>query len=257
MRRSRSLTLGTGINIYEDKEKSMTNTHTLDHAISKAAFWSAIALIASLVLSAFFPLDAPAGPFADRMTWYSSNVGAFVAGWLVQMIAMLTLSGVFAGTAWQIRESNPLCAFVAGTALLISVVAFIIPKFFAIWSIQQMVVASTTVSADVAVAEQLFPLLNPYLPFSLHASLEYLGSWMYGVFGLLVARPLFRLTLSAKIAAVGLGLFGLLFHILFVGVMAGSVATADINPYGEWIFVLLLIPVISMAVYFRRRLKEA
>jgi hypothetical protein len=112
------------------------------------------------------------------------------------------------------------------------------------------------VSADVAVAEQLFPLLNPSLPFSLHASLEYLGFWMYGVFGLLVARPLFRLTLSAKIAAVALGLFGLLFHILFVGVMAGSVATADINPYGNWIFVLILIPVISLTVYFRMRMKD-
>ena len=45
--------------------------------------------------------------------------------------------------------------FVVGTALLISVVAFIIPKFIAIWSIPQMVVASSTVSANAAVAEQL------------------------------------------------------------------------------------------------------
>ena len=235
----------------------MTNTHTLDHAINKAAFWSAIALILALVLSVFFPLDAPAGPFAERMIWFSSNVGAFVMGWAVQMIAMLTLSGVFAGTAWQIRKSNPLCAFVAGTALLISIVAFIIPKFTAIWSVQQIVIASSTVSADFAVAEQLFPLLNPSLPFSLHSSFEYLGFWMYGVFGLLVARPLFRLTLSAKIAAVGLGLFGLLFHILFAGVMTGTVVTADIGPYAELMSVLLVIPVISMAVYFRMRLKEA
>jgi hypothetical protein len=234
----------------------MTNSQTLDNTINKATFWSAIALILAAVLSAFFPLDAPAGSFADRMIWYSSNVGGFVMGWLVQMIAMLAVTGMFAGTAWQIRESNPLCAFVAGTALLISVVAFIIPKFIAIWSIQQIVIASSTVSADVAVAEQLFQMLNPSLPYSLHASLEHLGVWMYGVFGLLVARPLFRLTLSAKIAAVGLGLFGLLFHILFVGVMAGSVATADINPYVEWIFVLLLIPVISMAVYFKKQMKE-
>ena len=231
----------------------MTNTHTLDHAINKAAFWSAIALIVSGVMSLFFPLDAPAGPFAERMIWFSSNVSAFTMGWLVQMIAMLTVSGVFAGTAWQIRESNPLSAFVAGTALLISIVAFIIPKFIAIWSVQQIVIASSTISANVAVAEQLFPLLNPSLPFSLHSSFEYLGFWMYGVFGLLVARPLFRLTLSAKIAAAGLGLFGLLFHILFAGVMTGNVVTADIGPYAEWMGVLLLIPVISMAVYFKKK----
>jgi hypothetical protein len=70
---------------------------------------------------------------------------------------------------------------------------------------------------------------------------------MYGVFGLLVARPLFRMTLSAKIAAVALGLFGLLYHLLLIGVMFGSVSTAEIGPYAESMGILLLIPVISMA----------
>jgi hypothetical protein len=235
----------------------MTNSQTRDDTINKAAFWSAVVLILAGVLSVFFPLDAPEGPFANRMVWYSSNVGAFVMGWVVQMIAMLTLAGVFAATAWQVRESHPVSTFVAGTALLISVVAFIIPKFIAIWSIPQMVVASSTFSANATVAEQLFQLLNPSLSFSLFTSFDYLGFWMYGVFGLLVARPLFGLTLSAKIAAVGLGLFGLLYHVFFVGVMMGGVATADIGPYAESMGILLLIPVISMAVYFKKKMKEA
>lgn len=234
----------------------MTDTRALDHTISKVAFWSAIVLILSGILSMFLPLDAPEGSFAERMIWFSSNAGAFVMGWVVQMVAMLTLSAVFAGTAWQIRESYPVSAFVAGTALLIAVVAFIIPKFIAIWSIPQMVTASSTVSANVAVAEQLFQLLNPSLPFSLFQSFDYLGFWMYGVFGLLVARPLFRLSLSAKIAAVALGLFGLLFHILFLGVLTGGVVTADIGFYFESIGVLLLVVVISMAVYFRKSTKR-
>ena len=230
----------------------MTDAHTLDNEINKAAFWSAMILLVAGVLSVFFPLDAPEGTFAERMIWFSSNVGAFVMGWVVQMIAMLTLSGVFEGTAWQIRETHPARAFVAGAVLLISVVAFIIPKFIAIWSIPQMVLASATVSADSAVAEQLFQLLNPSLSFSLFTSFDYLGFWMYGVFGLLVARPLIRLTLSAKIAAVGFGLYGLLYHILFAGVMTGNVITADIGTYAEPIGALLLIPVICMAVYFRK-----
>jgi hypothetical protein len=205
----------------------------------------------------FFPLDAPAAPFADRMLWYSANVNAYVMGWVLQMIAMLTLSALFAATAWQTRKSHPLSTFVAGTALLISIMAFIIPKFIAIWSIPQMVVASSTVTPNVAVAEQLFQLLNPSLSFSLFTSFDYLGFWMYGVFGLLLARPLFRLTLSAKIAAVSLGLFGLLYHLLLVGVMFGSIAIANIALYAESIGILLLIPVLSMAVYFRNQLKEA
>ena len=58
--------------------------------------------------------------------------------------------------------------------------------------------------------------------------------------------------MSAKIAAVALPLFGLLFHILFVGVLTGNVVMADIGVYFESIGALLLVPVISMAVYFRK-----
>lgn len=235
----------------------MADTKTLDDTINNASFWTAIVLVLAGVLSVFFPLDAPEGTFADRMMWYSNNVDAYVMGWVVQMIAMLTLSGVFAGIAWQTRKSSPLSTFIAGAALLAATMAFLVPKFIAIWSIPQMVVASTTVTAHAVVAERLFQLLNPSLSFSLFTSFDYLGFWMYGVYGLLVARPLFKLSLSTKIAAVGLGLFGLLYHLLFFGVMFGSVAIADIGPYAESIGILLLIPVISMAVYFRSRMKEA
>jgi hypothetical protein len=236
----------------------MTDGPTLDREINKAAFRSAVVLVLAAAASLFFPLDAPEGPLAERVIWFSSNVGAFVLGWVIQMIAMLTLSGVFAGTAWQIRETHPVRAFVAGAVLLISVVAFIIPKFIAIWAIPQMVASSATVSADSAVAEQLLRLLNPSLSFSLFTSFDYLGFWMYGIFGLLVARPLFRLTppprptLSAKIAALGFGLYGLLYHILFAGVMTGRVASDDIGGYAESIGSLLLVSVLSMGVYFRR-----
>jgi hypothetical protein len=230
----------------------MTATHTLDGTINEGAFRSALILIAAGVLSLFLPLDAPEGPLAERMLWFSSNLDAFILGWTVQLVMMLSLSGVLAGVAWQIREPHPVRTFVAGTALLISVVAFIIPKFIAIWSVPQMVVASATASADSVVAERLLHLSNPSLGFSLTSSLDYLGFWMYAIFGLLVAQPLFRLAVSAKIAAVGFGLYGLLYHLLLAGVMARSVATAEIGGYAESLGVLLLISVIAMAVHFRR-----
>lgn len=234
----------------------MIDLEEIDNTISKGAFWSAMVLILTGVLMLFFPLDAPAAPFADRMLWYSANVNAYVVGWVLQMIAMLTLSAIFAATAWQTRKSHPLSSFVAGIALLISVVAFIIPKFIAIWSIPQMVVASSTITPNVAVAEQLFQLLNPSLSFSLFTSFDYLGFWMYGVFGLLLARPLFRLTLSAKVAAVGLGLFGLLYHFLLIAVMFGYIAIPSIGLFAESIGLLLFVPVISMVIYFRKQMKE-
>ena len=230
----------------------MNMAGTLDHQINRAAFWSAIALLLVTVPSLFLPLDAPDRPFADRVVWFSSNLGVFVIGWIVQLIAMLALSAVFAAALWQIANTHPLRAIVAGTTLLISVVAFIIPKFIAIWSIPQMVVASANASAHSAVAEQLLQLLNVSLPFSLFASFDYLGFWLYAVFSLLIAGPLFRLTLSAKVAAVGFGAYGLLFHVLLIGVLMRKVAMADIVPYVMLISALLLVPVISMAVYFRK-----
>ena len=233
----------------------MSNVQNLDENINKATFWMAVVLLVSAVFSVFFPLDAPAAAFPDRMIWFSKNLNAFVAGWVVQMIAMLTLSGVFAGIAWQTRGSHPLSAFLAGTAVLVATIAFLVPKFIAIWSIPQMVVASTTVTPNVAVAEQLFQLLNPSLSFSLFTSFDYLGFWMYGIFALLVARPLFQLTLTARIAAVALGLYGILYHLLMAGVMTGSVTTADIGAYSGSIAALLLIPVVSMAIYFRQAMK--
>ena len=231
---------------------NMNMAGTLDNQINKAAFWSAIALLLVTVPSLFLPLDAPDGPFADRVVWFSSNLGVFIVGWIVQLIAMLALSAVFAGALWQIANTHPLRAIVAGTTLLVSVVAFIIPKFIAVWSIPQMVAASATASAHSAVAEQLLQLLNVSLPFSLFTSFDYLGFWLYAVFSLLIAGPLFRLTLSAKIAAVGFGAYGLLFHIILIGVLTRNVVQTDIGPYVESVAGLLLVAIISMAVYFRK-----
>jgi hypothetical protein len=231
---------------------NMNMAGTFDNQINKAAFWSAITLLVVTVPSLFLPLDAPDGPFADRVVWFSSNLGVFIVGWIVQLIAMLALSAVFAGALWQIANTHPLRAIVAGTALLISVVAFFIPKFIAIWSIPQMVVASATASAHSAVAEQLLQLLNVSLPFSLFTSFDYLGFWLYAVFSLLIAGPLFRLTLSAKIAAVGFGAYGLLFHVVLIGVLTRNIVQADIVSYVESVAGLLLGASISMAVYFRK-----
>jgi hypothetical protein len=231
---------------------NMNTAGTLDNQINKAAFWSAITLLVVTVPSLFLPLDAPDGPFADRVVWFSSNLGVFIVGWIVQLIAMLALSAVFAGALWQIANTHPLRAIVAGTALLISVVAFFIPKFIAIWSIPQRVVAPATASAHSAVAEQLLQLLNVSLPFSLFTSFDYLGFWLYAVFSLLIAGPLFRLTLSAKIAAVGFGAYGLLFHVVLIGVLTRNIVQADIVSYVESVAGLLLVAIISMAVYFRK-----
>ena len=235
----------------------MSTQTNMDDTINKMGLRSAILVVILGVLSGFFPLDAPQGAFVDRMMWYSHNLTAFKLGWAVQIIAMLVLSGFFATIAWTARLSHPLSAFLAGVALLISVVCFLIPKFIAIWSIPQMVEASTRLSENAEMAGNLFQLLHPSLSFSLFTSFDYLGFWMYAIFALFLVAPLYRLSVSAKIAALTFGLFGLLYHGLILGVMFGGLTSEDIGSYAEILFLLLLIPVVAMGLYFRTKVKNA
>ena len=234
----------------------MSNRKDLDDTINKLGLRAAILVVVLGAVSGFFPLDAPHGAFGDRMLWYSHNLTAFTLGWAVQMIAMLVLSGFFATIAWTARSSHPISSFLAGSALLISVMCFLIPKFIAIWSIPQMVEASTHMSHDAELAGQLFQLLHPSLSFSLFTSFDYLGFWMYAIFALFLVAPLYRLSTDAKIAAAIFGLFGVLYHALLLGVMFGGISPEEIGNYANMLFLLLLIPVIAMGLYFRTQVKN-
>jgi hypothetical protein len=106
----------------------------LSYSIYKLGFWSAIMAIVTAVVTVFTPLDAPGGfsaEHADRLAWLNANRGVFIAGWVNQIIAMLSFSGVFFALAWRIVGVNPLRAILAAMVVLMSVMAFIIPKFIA------------------------------------------------------------------------------------------------------------------------------
>ena len=227
---------------------------TLDLQINRLGFWSAVVVIATAVITFFTPLDAPGGynaPHADRIAWLSANNGTFILGWINQIVAMLSLSGVFFGMAWQIASQNPLRAIIAAMVVLISVVAFIIPKFIAVWTIPLLaqVISSGAVGAELA--DPLLRLLNVSIPFSLYTSFDYLGFWLYGVFGLLVAGPLYGGTTSAKIAAVTIGVFGLMYHGLLATLLLGAIAPIDIESSFLGVAGLLLIVVVAMTITFR------
>jgi hypothetical protein len=85
---------------------------------------------------------------------------------------------------------------------------FIIPKFIAIWTIPQLVQAISTGATSAELADPLLRILNVSIPFSLYTSFDYLGFWLYAVFGLLVAGPLFGESLSSKVATICSGVFG-------------------------------------------------
>ena len=229
----------------------------LDEQINRFGFWSAVVFIASLAISLFLPLDVPGGygaEHADRVAWLNANQGVFILGWSNQIVAMLSLSGVFFGVAWHIGTKNPLRAILSAMVVLVSVVAFIIPKFIAIWTIPQLAAVVATGAVGANLADQLLVLLNVSIPFSLYTSFDYLGFWLYAVFGLLVAGPLYNDDISSKVAAVTFGVVGIAFHGVMAALLLGALETADIEGAFMTVFALLLIFVVAMLLRFRRGL---
>ena len=232
----------------------MNTTQSLDYQINRLGFWSAIVAIATGVVSAFLPLDIPDGYSAehvDRVAWLSENRGAFIAGWVNQIVAMLSLSGVFLAIAWKVAVNNKLRAILAAMVVLMSVMAFIIPKFIAVWTIPILAETISSGAAGADLATALLPLLNVSIPFSLYTSFDYLGFWLYSMFALLVAMPLYGKTLTAKISSVSLAVFGIVYQFLLVALWLGGITPEEIGLYFMSASGLLLVVVITMAINFK------
>ena len=221
--------------------------------MNRFGFWSAVIAIVSGMISFFLPLDAPEGytaEHADRIAWLTANRDLFILGWLNQIAAMFSLSGVFFAIAWHIAVKNPLRAALAAMVVLLSVVAFVVPKFMAIWTIPQLAEVITNNAVGAELADSLLTLLNVSVPFSLYTSFDYLGFWLYGVFSLLVAGPLYGDKTSAKIAAITLGMFGIIYHGLLASLLLGSIAPPDIESSFLAAAGLLLVAVVVMGFNF-------
>jgi|SaaInlV_135m_DNA_3_1039749.scaffolds.fasta_scaffold13905_2 hypothetical protein len=64
---------------------------------------------------------------------------------------------------------------------------------------------------------------------SLFTSFDYLGFWLYAVFDLMAAGPLFAVSLSAKVCAITLGVYGVLFHIIIICIFVRLIPTEGIE----------------------------
>jgi len=228
----------------------------LDAQVLRIGFWSAVVALVTGIVAMFIPLDVPAGYTAEhsaRVAWLTANKGVFVVGWVNQIIAMLSLSGVFFATAWLIGDKNPLRAILAAMVVLLSVVAFIIPKFMAVWTLPVLAETISSGATGHAMADPLLRLLNVSVPFSLYTAFDYLGFWLYAVFGVLVAGPLFRRSMVIKITAVLFGVFGLVFHAMLVAYWMGKIAPADVEGAFLGPVLLLLVAVVLMLFGFKAR----
>jgi len=229
----------------------------LDRQINRLGLVSFIVVVLTTLVSLWLPLDIPNGfeaQHADRVEWLNANRGIFIIGWINQIISMLAFAGVFFGVAWHVAKIAPLRGIVAAVVVLLSVAAFIIPKFIAVWTIPQLASVVAAEASGAEMANQLLLVLNVSVPFSLYTSFDYLGFWLYAVFALLVAGPLFNGSISSKTAAVGAGLFGCIFHGLFAMLLLGEIASAEIETYFLGSVVFLLLSIVAIVPQFRTNL---
>ena len=233
----------------------MSTTLSLANQISRFGFWSVIVVILTAVVAMFLPLDAPGGYTAehtDRVAWLAANRGVFIAGWLNQIAAMFSLSAALACGAWVIADRNPLRAILAALFVAMATMAFIIPKFIAVWTIPLLADAIVSGAVGAELADSLLHLLNVSIPFSLYTSFDYLGFWLYSVFALIAAGSLYGDAMSSKIAAGALGVFGVVYQILMIALFLGAIAPVDIEAYFIGVSMLLVIHLVAMAFVFKR-----
>jgi hypothetical protein len=231
----------------------------LDDQINRLGLWAVFVVLISFVITLFLPLDVPDGlgaTQAERVDWLQINRAAFILGWINQLMAMMALTAVLLCTSWQIRRINPLRALIASLVVCASFAVFLVPKFIAIWTIPQLAQVSATGAPGGDMAEMLLSILNVSLPYSLYTALDYLGFWLYALFTLLIAGPLFGQLRSSRIAAVAAILFGVAFHGLLTLLFTGNLATTDVEPMFTLAFTIMLVFVVAIGFHFRSALSN-
>ncbi len=233
-----------------------------EDSIFRFGFWMVVVTCVSGVIAPFFPTSAPGGydtGHAESVLWLSEHGGAFIAAWSTQIVGMLSLSGIFMVLAWQVLRDCPLRAVAAAIAALVATIAFIIPKFMAIWAVPQMADAVVNEEASADMADSLLLMLNVSIPFSLFKSLDYLGFWMYALCALLIALPLVvqaGTDSSTKITGIAMAVYGLAFHVLMLLWMLGAIPAAQLRSIGAPVFGIMLIAVVAAAFNFRKRIER-
>ena len=235
-------------------------SESFDRQVSRLGLWCAMLCILTAIIAAFLPLDVPEGysaTHAERLQWLSENRDAFVAAWVNQIVAMVSLSGLFLALCWRGRSNGPLRALLATGAVAMATMAFVIPKFIAIWTIPLLANAEVTGGTGADMAAVLLPLLNVSIPFSLYTSFDYLGFWLYALFAVLMMKPLYDSDWSSKLIAILVGLFGIGFHAAFACLLLGVIQAPDIETSFGLSFIPLLLLIVILAVTFWRDLKHS
>ena len=220
-------------------------------AIFDLGYKAAFVFLVTAAISFALPLEAPDPTQSAAELWLNTEAGGYLFGWLNQLILMFACSVIFLAAGLLIYSSAPLRAGAVWVFTLISTIAFLTSKFLSLWAVPLTAKAIAAESAVAGSAQSILVTLGPSEAFGLVPSIDYLGFWLYGLIGLLLFRPLFRQSLSAKIAAVALLFYGILFHLIYVALMIDLMGQSDVACVVFLIGLLVLIAAIALLFRFR------
>lgn len=229
----------------------------LSEQFNSIAVKAVVILVVCAIVSLFLPLEAPGANQEEAAHWLMNTMSAYMAGWFVQVVAMFACSVVFAGAAWQIFPTSPIRAGTIWLLIFLSVIVFLISKFFSIWAVPLMAKALAAGSAESETAQVFLTTLGPSVSFGLGPSLDYLGFWLYANIGILLFRPLFRLSTSAKVAAVALFVCGVLLYLTFAATFIGILSQGDVEAVINPVSILVVTANIALFFHFRAQCTPA
>jgi hypothetical protein len=229
----------------------MMADRNISPTIFDLGYKAVIVFLITAVISLALPLDAPVPTQSAAELWLNTEVGGYLFGWLNQVILMFSSSLILLAAGLSIYSSAPLRAGAVWVFTLMSTLAFLISKFLSLWSVPLTAKAIAAENAVAGSAQSILVTLGPNEAFGLVPSIDYLGFWLYGLIGLLLFRPLFRQSLSAKIAAIALLMYGILFHLVYVAVMIDLLGQSDVGDAISAIGYLVLISAIALLFRFR------
>jgi hypothetical protein len=226
-------------------------SRNIQPAIFDLGYKAAFVFLITGVISLFLPLEAPAPTQSAAELWLNTEAVGYLFGWLNQVILMFSSSVVLLVAGLLIYSSAPLRAGAVWVLTLMSTLVYLMSKFLSLWSVPLTVKAISAENAVASSAQSILVTLGPNEAFGLVPSIDYLGFWLYGLIGLLLFRPLFRQSLSAKIAAIALLMYGILFHLVYVAVVVDLLGQSDVGDAFFLINFLVLIAVIALLFRFR------
>lgn len=220
-------------------------------AIVDLGYKAAFVFLITAVISLALPLEAPAPTQSAAELWLNTKAMGYLFGWLNQLILMLSSSVVLLAAGVLIYPSAPLRAGAVWVLTLMSTVVYLIAKFLALWSVPLTVKAISAESAVASSAQSILTMLGPNEAFGLMPSTDILGFWLYGLIAFSLFKPLFRQSLSAKIAAIALLTYGILFHLVYIAVMIDLLGQSDVVDAFFLINFLVLFAVLALLFRFR------